>query len=362
MENNNKDKKENSAKDGAKENTQLKTATATMAQPKAVEKDFRKEVHFELSVRRKDVEYGLPGDDKTVHNFKIGSSLKGRAPLAGLSLEEEKIYLPDILGISSEDVSFRTYKRDYWNNISERVPHDDEGTNSRFPGRYVSIHLIFTDKAFCDAFTNADDFDKKGTVLINAQKAGVLDVTPDSVADYILFRYCLVYSRVANNKKDIGKSAKISFYLYSKNVEDAKKFEKFELSRRADKLFDVVREDEAKINAILRLFKLDPDDTFLYPDVRTKILALDEKIKEKPKAFITFANDKNLGLKALIQEAVSLGIVHNPSNTEVYYFGDSKEVTLGKTLEDAVLFLKSNDPKNSQIKDSIESQIVSFKR
>lgn len=344
------------------EKTKTNTKTVTATAQEAQQKDFMKEVLFELSIRRKDESSGLPGDDPQLHNWKIGSSLRGNAPLSGLTLKEEEKYLPDILGISNKDVSFRLEKRAYWNNISEPVPHDDEGEINKFPGKYLAIDLIFTSKAFYEQFIAAEDFDAKADVLREAENAGKLDVAPNSTADYVLFRYCLVYSRVANNKKDMHKSAKIWFYLYSRETDNKRKYNEFTLKKKADKIFESIMDEEDKLDGILRLFGKNPDDTFLFENVKDKQLALDELISTSPEKFISYAKDSHLKEKALIKQASALSILHNPANTDSYYFGDDKSILLGTSLSDAVLFLKNSDEKNKQILESIESQIRSFKK
>ena len=350
MDNENKDKKSEQENKGT-------NATTTANKPQQKKTEEKKPIHpsklrskVELSIRRKYLDAGLPGDDTVLHNPKIGSSLKGKAPLSGLTIEEEKEYLPEIIGYDPTDVSWRKEVKDYWSNISERVPHDKEGTNSRLPGRLVSFTIQFDNLRDKKIFDNAETFDSKAAF---STKGKIIE----GVADYVLFRYCLVYGRVANAKADRFKSGKIAFYLYSQETDAKVKYSKFELRRRAKAMFDGVLEDVSKLNALLRVFGQDPTDSFVFQSIEDKHLKLDTLIDENPKRFITFMSDKSLAQKALIKEAVLAGVVHNPTNTDSYYYGDDKQIVLGNSLSDAVLFLRSKDERNVQILESIKSQV-----
>ena len=309
---------------------------------------------LELSIRRKDQNAGLPGDDAILQNPKIGSSLKGQAPLSGLDLDDERKYLPEILNMDVSDIDWRRTVREYWNNISERVPHDKEGTNSRLPGRLISFVVEFKTEKDKALFDKAETFEVKAAFI---KKGEVISGVPD----FVLFMYCLSYGKVANRKEDMYKSGKILFYLYSQETEAKKQYGDFELRRQAKNLFETILEDEGKLDAILRVFGEDPTDSFIFRDVKDKHLKLDDKINENPRRFISFVNDKSLIEKALIKEAVLLGIIHNPVNTDAYYYGDDKQIIIGNTLVDAVLYLKNKDERNTQILESIKSQVLHAK-
>jgi len=96
----------------------------------------------------------------------------------------------------------------------------------------------------------------------------------------------------------------------------------------------------------------------MFQTIEDKHLVLDGLIDKNPKRFLAFVSDKSLAQKALIKEAVLAGIVHNPANTDSYYYGDDKQIVLGNSLPDAVLFLRSKEERNAQILESIKSQVL----
>lgn len=299
----------------------------------------------ELSIRRKEIK-GLPGDDPTLHRLKIGSSLKGTGPLRGLEYDEEHKYLPEIIGVSPTDNEWRKIVISYWNNISVDVPADGIGI-----GRLQGRPLIFT-VAF-ETATEKENFERVLNLEEKAELSKKGEVV-EGIPDYILWRYCLVYSKVANRQEDVGKSPKILFYLYSKETETRVEHKAFKLRVKASQLFTKILMEEHLINAVLLMFKQDLKE---FETLQDKHLALEGLLKTKAADFIKFMEDVNLEVKAVIKQAVEAQIINNPSNTDSYYYGENNEVTLGTTLVDAVIFWKSTDKHNQEVVDAIKARL-----
>jgi len=305
-------------------------------------------VTTEVSIRRKPGLVGLPGDDPTNYNIKLGSSLKGDGPLRGLNREEEKKYLPSIINVYPEDhTHWLTATSDYWSNIAVPIPSDEETENRDLRGKLLRFVVEFTNKGIVEQY-NESSLEDKATII---EKYGKV---VEGVPNYVLFRYCLVYGRVANRFSDIGKSAKIWFYLYSKDQERKAKYNVFKERAKANRAFLDIMDDEKIVNSLLRMFGTNPETLNTLED---KHLKLDEYIKDKPTTFLDFIKDKDLSIKSSIKRAVELGIIYNPQHTDSYYYGAEHEVLLGNTLLDTVLFMKSTDEKKVRIKESIIAQI-----
>ena len=301
-----------------------------------------------ISIRRKQGK-GLPGDDVTLHNLKIGSALKGSGGgiLRGLNFEEEKKYLPEIINISPTDNEWRKMTQDYWNNISVVIPADGT-TIDKLQGKVLDFTVSFKNKQEKDNFEEALKFETKAQII--SEHGEVIE----GIANYVLFRYALVYSKVANSVEDIDKSAKILFYLYSKQTQTKLEHKSFKKRNEALAEFIKVLPNEGKINAILMLFE---QDLASYETLEDKHLALEALVKTKPATFLSYIKDENLSIKAAIKKAVEAGIINNPPNTTTFYYGGNNEHTLGTTLENAVLYLKSEEQKNKQIWEAIKSQL-----
>lgn len=325
--------------------TKKETVTKETDKPKKVSVDFK------CSIRRKKDAIGLPGEDPAVQNQRIGSSIYGKNPLSGLTVEDEKKYLPEIIGISVDDLEWRREVKDYWNNISERIPSDAESSDLKYPGKVLQFEVIFDNENDAKRFRNAKSFEDVGRI---AEK-GI--VNPDDVADYVLFKYCLKYSRVANNFKDAFKSPNILFYIYSSKKEVKNKHLLLKKKMKARNLFADILDDKNRINFVLRMFEQDPNDADKFEDEAEKHLFLENKIEKNPQRFIDFVSDRDLEIKSLVKESLQEGYLFKPSNTTTYYFGDNKDTKIGGDLDEAVEFLKGDGAVNKEIYNSLKAMI-----
>jgi hypothetical protein len=299
--------------------------------------------NFKLSIRRVD-SFTLPGQDSINDNPKIGGALHGKSVLKGLSFDEEQKYLPSIINISPKDPAWHKETKDYWCNISVPIPHDSMGIGE-LPGHPLDFTIDFKEESDKLAFEKTVNLKEKGEI---SKRGDVIE----GIGDYILFRYCLVYSKVAVAYSLVRKSAKILFYLYSPSTEKSLSKIKFEKRIKARELFNGILEKESIIDAMLLLYK---QDLSLFKELGDKHMALEAKIEKNPDIFLTEINNTNLKYKAFIMKAVNLRIIHNPKNTDTYYWGENNEVTLGNTMQDAILYIKNEA--NKQIVDSIKGAL-----
>jgi hypothetical protein len=309
---------------------------------------------LEIYIRVKSTSV-LPGQDTTTDRLKIGASLRNGSPLSGLSFEEEVKYLPSIINVSPKDVEFRRIVREYWNDISVIIDPDGLNPDPKKQGKELKFTVLFTEAELKAEFDKAKTFEEKAVVLarIEAETPEKVNIS-EGVGDFILFKYCLVYNKVANSYKDAYKSASITFYLYSREIEVKASHTLLQLEMQANAKFINIFKDISKINTLLRMFKQTPEE---FDTLEDKHIALSGFVKARPKDFLAYVNDADLDIKAIILTAANKGIIYNPDNTESYYFGANKEVTLGTSLIDAVLYLKQDTPKNKEIRIAIEAKI-----
>lgn len=312
-----------------------------------------KRITTKLSIRRKKGLFHIKGDDPEFHNLKIGSSFapNSKSHLSGLDFDEEEILLPSIIGIDPKDIKWREAVKNYWSSISVPIPYDGVGTDELF-GKVLEWVIEFKDESIADIYEKSG-LEGKAKLSGTHLKDGTARLLK-GVDDYVLFRYCLVYGRVANNAKDANKSNRILFYLFSKKDEIKAEHIVFETRKKAKQLFYEIMEDESKLDGILRLFKISPESL---ESIERKHIILEQKTNTNANEFIQFASDSHLSVKSFIFKAVEKGIIHNPSNTESYYYGENKEVLLGNTLEDAVLYCISTDEKKKGIVETMKAQV-----
>lgn len=298
---------------------------------------------FKASVRRVG-SYTLPGASNEEANVKIGASLRGNTILKGLSFEEEVKYLPSIINVSPKDPAWFEETKNYWSNISVPVPHDNM-SNPDLPGRDLSFSINFEDEKFKKAFEASVDLKEKAKIAENG-------TVVEGVDNYVLFKYCLEYSRVAASFALVRKSAKILFYLYSPTTEKSIVKINFEKRMKARNKFIEIINDDTLVDAMLLIYG---QDLALFKETSDKHIALEAKIEKNPDLFLKEIGDVNLKYKSFIKKAVNARVIHNPSNTDSYYYGDNNEINLGNTITDAILYLK-NDA-NAEIKQAIQSRL-----
>lgn len=301
---------------------------------------------FELSIRRAPY-FHMKGDDPTNHNIKIGASLKGTTVLRGLSLEEERIYLPQIINVSANDVNFNAACKDYWNNISVKIPADGV-TAEKLQGKVLRMTIEFKNAEQKRTFESLKSFEKKGDyITLNGKVI-------EGVSEYALFKYCLVYGRVANHSSDVFASPKIRFYLFSIETDKLEKVQQFKTRNDARAKFIEILSKEPIIDAALLYYN---EKLSVFESVEDKQIALEKLIESKPEIFMTCVADANLKYKALILRAREAGILYVPENTDTYYYGENREICLGTNLDDAVLFVKSEEQRNKEIVSVIQARL-----
>lgn len=287
---------------------------------------------------------GQPGDDPANHNKKIGPSLRGSDVLRGLTFDEEKRLLPEILGVSAEHVEWRKITKDYWNNIGRAVPHT---------GLILEVGFLFDSKEKAD---KAGDYD-----VVKWLEFG----SPINVADYVFYRYCLDYNRVANVKEDCDKSPRIEFYIEDKDRE--KKSEHVRLldeQKATIKLVELMGEkDRVTIEDVYTVLSrtekdLPPITSLTEADKATDIdISLSKMIKTAPATFLKVANDKRVAEKAYIERCIYHGFLRRIENTDIIMYGDT--VTVGNSIDEAIAFIQNE--KNKDIKATLDAKLKQAK-
>lgn len=278
---------------------------------------------------------------------KIGASFKGQEVAKGLTPAEEARFLPQIIGVQFNEINWHKASKDYWLNISKVIPDG---------GLKLEIGLVYNSQ-------EDYDYDKKQTLKQNYDGVSVLinpKGNPINLSDYILWRYCLIYSKVANNLTLIGASKNISFYIYSKESEINAKKAQFKSKMEASKLLFSEISNRDWANWLLRVLVTNDTDLnkkytigqiplFTSDEVD---IALNEYCDKNPLTFIMYGTDKKLEIKAFIEECIVLGRLSRIANTQTIVFENQ---TIGNSLDQTVAFL--SDAKNANILNTLKAQI-----
>ncbi len=299
-------------------------------------------VSNKVYIKRKQSLPLYPGADKVDSKMKIGSSFKNQAVLRGLTHAEEIKFLPNIIGISAKSDKWEKMTQDYWANISKTVPKDQVGLE-------LEIGFDYADK----------ESKQKG------QKATIEDRhehgRPIRLNDYILYRYCLLYRRVANSQEDMYKSPHIWFYIHTKEKQLSMEHEKFQNEDKALQQYFKLLTNRDKVLDVLTVFaqessklddKLVPHNVETLEDREQDIL-LRKCATKYPSKFYDYATDEGIAMRSFIEKCIIKGKLRRVPNTDTIIYGDN--TTIGNTMDDCIAFLKN--PKNSKIYNNLVAQI-----
>ena len=127
------------------------------------------------------------------------------------------------------------------------------------------------------------------------------------------------------------------FYIQDLSREDKVKNNQIKLKKDADKEFIKTSSNLKDMKRVLRLMSNTNPDRMTEDQIEN---ALYELKGSNPKKFVRIATDKNLELKAEIEEMVTAGVLRKIGNQIIFI-----DEVLGDIMDDAVVHLK--DKKNS---------------
>lgn len=260
----------------------------------------------EIQIRRRETKSHLP--PPVVANSKkvLASIYSGQGPLRGVDEEEEKTLLSEYLGVSQDDRDFSKIARNFWADLRVEIPSDGKVLN-------VTVH---NDK-------------------------------PVNIYDYLVYKWAVRHKYVGKDREDMLSSPHKMFYVYDPDVELRHQNQKVKLKRKAYEQFIKMSEDNNKLDLVITVITdSNPDDM----NLEQKQNYVDQLIESDPGKFVSVITDKNLELKALISELVSLNIINKMSNQ--YWWIDEK---IGDDIEEAVLYFK--DKKNSETINRLKAKL-----
>lgn len=289
---------------------------------------------------------------------RVGSSFRGGDVLRGLTLEEEKAYLPTILGVSDVSQNWGLLTREYWANISKDVPIGEKPED----GLKLETGMYYATKEGLLAALQEENQEwatyKRNRELNREYQmkfdARFLHGTPINPADYVLWRYLLLYSECANTPEEVNNSNRIRFYLFSEAQRKQQLAVTTDLKNKAYAHYLKIAGDTETVSNLIHV--LNDEQGFVPPDGNEPyelVSAVERFMQAKPSRFLEIATDANLSTKAFIQRAIQAGILRRLPNSEIIMFGDN--TTLGNTLAEAIDFI--NTPTNQEVARIIKAQL-----
>mgnify|MGYP003120747786 CR=1 FL=1 len=248
-------------------------------------------------LRRQPLEGHLPKAVRADATTKLSSVYVNRQPLKGLSSDEEKKYLNGILDVSPDHVEWPKHSKAFWADMT-------------IPVGFTGIELE----------TGKDENDN-----------------PLNIMDYIKYRFAIAHPYVALTEKEMQEDVRKRFYIQDLSREDKDKNNEIQFKKDADKEFIKLSTSEKNMARVLRLMTNSNPDRMTSDQIENALYEIKDKT---PKKFLRIATDKNLELKAEIDEMITAGVLRKIGNQVIFI-----DEVLGDTMDDTVIHLK--DKKNS---------------
>lgn len=337
--------------------TPLSPSEQSRATPNVGADTKKTKLSINCSIRRRPSLIGLPGTDPNARIYKIGASIDSRTRknLKGVDGIVESKFMPSIIGTNVNDNSFQEKINEYWGNIGVLIPADEDFLKEEVRGKIIKIDLTVTGAALATKVEAETDIEKKVNMIKEGIEGDLITIAYDHVPDFILLCYALKYSKVAKDFTLLDRSPKIHFYIYNKSASVKAKLTTIQLRNKAITEFAKLAENEEKVNQLLVIFNKLPNEYDTFDD---KLIELDSVYNlniANMQKFVDAMEDTDLALKYLITYAVKKGKLHNPPNTDAYYYN---QVMLGGSMYDAVLYLKNEDNTDARlIKETLIKEI-----
>ena len=248
-------------------------------------------------LRRKDLGGHLPKAVRAEAKARLSSVYVNRQPLKGFTPEDEKKYMQGILDVSPEHVDWPKHSKNFWADLS-------------IPVGFTGVELE----------VGKDD-----------------NGAPLSIMDYIKYSFAIKHPYVALTKTEMNNDITKKFYIQDLTREDKVKNNAIKLKKDADKEFIKISSNVKSMKRILRLMSNTNPDRMTSEQIENSLYEIKNK---SPKKFVGIATDKNLELRAEIEEMVSAGVLRKIGNQVIFI-----DEVLGETIEDTIVYLK--DKKNS---------------
>lgn len=238
----------------------------------------------------------LPKDLLQDSKRPIGASFnKFGQVLKGITGEEEKRIMPEILGVSANDPNFGKTVDNFWYNISIPVP----------PGTGVKLNVTVDETGY-----------------------------PKAPLDYVKFKFATKHRNVVPEDALIDDHPYALFYTHDPVSDKEKKALELGLRNTAKLKYLELIQDERRMDDVLSVIT-----SYRNPSVLTsedKKLILENKSEKEPQLFIDTVLDNKLQLKSFIYRCINAGVFKESGSRIIY-----DDEIIGEDIDSAVAFLKS---------------------
>lgn len=248
---------------------------------------------------------------------EVGSYFEGRGSkriASGLTIQEEQILLPAVVGLAADDRDFYKKRDDYYRNMFTKVPHKGG----------IELEIGLTDPT----------------------KPLSKDNLPINLSDYIRYRHAIKHPWVARSAEAAKGNQLVRFYVFDEVSETANTETFNEDKDMAVAHYLSIKEDAKKVDMMLTLLGVDPRTITGQTEIHTKQARkqrLRTLVDAKPAEIVKLASDKNFDIKFKIAQMINVGVLKVVGTRHlIVETGDA----IGNNYEEAVEFFK--DEKNNE--------------
>lgn len=305
--------------------------------------------------------------------MRIGSSTS--AVKAMTSREELlRTVMPTVIGASANTASVNWQKEmnEYFNSISVEIPKGgfilnlsmDFNIDDPDPIRAAYIRTLKDEQKI----TTSEQL--MNYIVKEMMKGNIKDDSLykfgqfENPAHYILYIYCLGYKAVANNPKDVHKSAAIKFYIFSDSDEERRKEEAEKRSLEATKKFTSLIVKDQDVDTYMAIYiELFPNlvrDAIKMP-ISSLQAGIIKVISNKEDEIIKILNDLDHYIdKSLILKYEALNLIKRlpPS---IFVDPENPSFIFGENLDQAISFFHSKDENKIKVANALKQSYLQLK-
>lgn len=282
----------------------------------------------------------------------IGSSIRSSRTLAANKAEIEA-YFPNLIGLAPNNDNFITRVKAWLNNIS--VPVDELGktfdTSFRYNTKRDYLRFKAREDKINEIYANANRQNTAELAEALARKIDDLNLlesekhkvgTPLNVSDYLLYRHCLLYKDVAKDSAFINNDPTVRFYFRDdKREADLQAKLRLELNNAKSNYVKIIANDET-FNAVFVQYCVNvniPITVGLSMTDIDKQTHLDKYSAQEPVKFNKICTDKDLLIKALIENLIARGELIRATHNQNISTVDGEFI--GANIKEAVIWFKN---------------------
>lgn len=179
------------------------------------------------------------------------------------------------------------------------------------------------------------------------------DGTPVVPRDYCIYKFALNHPLVAKNEEEAKTYRMMKYWIEDPKEVLDKQTNKTETKAQAWTEFIEIKENEDKLNHMLRVFAgLQPERIGTKEE---KVNELSSRMENDPEEFIKVANNKDLELEDFVLQLIENNVLRKIGNQIMF-----NDEVLGDTMDEVVAFLKNK--RHSSTLSTLKAKLKEAKR